>query len=368
MEEPDKKRRIDLDDTPMLGFQLSLNCNARCRICNYDCSAIDGPVVSEARVKGILNQVEGLKLKPIIAFSGGEPFLHYDLLKNLGKFIQKHIGYKLNISTNGFWATSPKRARTVLGELAGLGLVSLLFSVDDFHSEYIGLKRVETGVKEAVRLGIACHLQCIETRSSRKIDWYRENMDIPDDEKLVKWSANPCDPIGRANRSIPPEELIRNWKNKPDKCTMFMIRMVSLEGEVYNCCGSANMALPSAGNAFHEPLPDIIHRANADPVLNAIAAWGGPYLLANLLAENGFSRYAKLHYTSACHACHDIFNNPEAVFILKEKLASRQGEMVALRLLAWAMYREWSKRDEGGDLPVPASGYETTNRLNSWFL
>lgn len=343
---------------PMLGLQLSLICTASCRSCAYSCEPRGGPVMSEIEARKIIDGAEGLNLKPIIAFTGGEPFLHYDLLKAVGGYAKDRLGYKLNVSTNGFWAKTPGKARRIMEEMAGLGLIALLFSVDDFHREYIDLKRVENGVRAAVDAGIACHLQCIETRSTRNIDWYRRHMDLPSDSDLVKWSGNPCDPVGRAARSVPPEELTLDWRKQPDCCSMLLALIVGVDGRVHNCCGTANREIPSLGNAYENPLPEIVNQANADPVLNALAAWGGPYLLAHVLAENGLPEYGENFYTSACHACHAIFSDPRATALVKEKLAPQQAELVGNRLMAQAMHREWAQGKGGDNLLMPGTGYE----------
>jgi MoaA/NifB/PqqE/SkfB family radical SAM enzyme len=300
----------------------------------------------------VLDQAEEISLNRTVAFTGGEPFLHYDFLKRLARSVQEKLGYQLSVSTNCFWAGSARRARQMLEEMQALGLTSLLISVDDFHQQHIALEKVKTAAHEAVDLGLACVFQCVETRTSRQIGWYEEQVGVPAVPDRVKWTPIPCDPLGRAAREIPESELRLSWRNQPGYCSMLRGIIINYDGRVTHCCGSANAGLPFIGNAFEEPLPDIVKRANADPLLNALAAWGGPYLLLDVLAKNGMPAYADRSYTSPCHACHVIFENRRAMAILQEALSSRRTELVAARLMAQAAFQEWNRNKAGEELTL----------------
>ena len=336
----------------LLCFQLSLTCNAACRACAYDCHPSRGPVIPEEKVNEILEQAEDIEMNRTIAFTGGEPFLHYNLLKRLSTRVKDRLGYDLTVSTNCFWAATPERARRIVGEMSELGLAYLLVSVDDFHQEYIDLERVENGVQAAVDQGVRCVLQGMETRSSRKMDWYREHMDIPSDPELIQWNPTPSDPVGRAAKDIPADDLLLNWRKQAGCCSMLRAFIVNADGAVSNCCGSANGGLPHIGNAFEEPMADIFKRVNADPLLNALAAWGGPSLLMDILRERGFTEYAERSYTSPCHACHSIFHDPRAMEIVQNQLALRRAELVATRLFAQKQHMNWKLGGEKEELYV----------------
>jgi len=318
----------------ILALQLSHNCFSGCRPCVYDCRPNRSRVMQADEAKSIIDQARTMALTKNFGFSGGEPFLHLDLLHELFRHVKDHFGYKMSISTNAFWAKSQTTSKNVLKELVDLGLWSLLVSVDDFHQEYVDVRNIEHCVRAATDLGVKCFMQCIETRSSRKTEDFKKSLRIPADSELVEWASIPCDPVGRGEREIPSEDLILEWKVRPGICSMLKVWIVDPDGWVSACCGTASSDYLKAGNAFKEPLADIIHRANVNPLLNALAAWGGPFLLMDLLRDQGFPGFAEGVYTGPCHACHTVLGNREAVEKILPALESRQLDLVMSRLVA----------------------------------
>lgn len=318
----------------ILALQLSHNCFSGCRPCVYDCRPNRSRVMQADEAKSIIDQARTMALTKNFGFSGGEPFLHLDLLHELFRHVKDHFGYKMSISTNAFWAKSQTTSKNVLKELVDLGLWSLLVSVDDFHQEYVDVQNIEHCVRAATDLGVKCFMQCIETRSSRKTEDFKKSLRIPADSELVEWASIPCDPVGRGEREIPSEDLILEWKVRPGICSMLKVWIVDPDGWVSACCGTASSDYLKAGNAFKEPLADIIHRANVNPLLNALAAWGGPFLLMDLLRDQGFPGFAEGVYTGPCHACHTVLGNREAVEKILPALESRQLDLVMSRLVA----------------------------------
>lgn len=318
----------------ILALQLSHNCFSGCRPCVYDCRPNRSRVMQADEAKSIIDQARTMALTKNFGFSGGEPFLHLDLLHELFRHVKDHFGYKMSISTNAFWAKSETTSKNVLKELVDLGLWSLLVSVDDFHQEYVDVRNIEHCVRAATDLGVKCFMQCIETRSSRKTEDFKKSLRIPADSELVEWASIPCDPVGRGEREIPSEDLILEWKVRPGICSMLKVWIVDPDGWVSACCGTASSDYLKTGNAFKEPLADIIHRANVNPLLNALAAWGGPFLLMDLLRDQGFPGFAEGVYTGPCHACHTVLGNREAVEKILPALESRQLDLVMSRLVA----------------------------------
>lgn len=339
----------------MLGLQLSHRCNVACRSCVFDCGPRNGDVMPLRDARKVLERARNLPLVPVIGLTGGEPFLQPGVLKDLCRFIRDHLDFKISISTNAFWAGTERQAHAVLEELQDLGLIALLISVDDFHQEFVALRNIRNAIRAAADLSISCILQCVETRTSRKANDYVHELNLDSKEELVRSVSIACDPVGRATREIPQDEFVYCWQNKAGICSMLQMWIIDPSGNVLPCCGTAAHALPALGNAFEESLVDIVHRANADPLLNALAAWGGPFLLFRELAENGMPAYETRSYVSACHACHSLFRDRVAMNVLKERLASRQVELVAARLIAQRSHAEWRSSGEGDGFPIPAA-------------
>ena len=339
----------------MLALQLSYRCNAICRSCAFDCSPGSLDVMSMRNACKVLDRANDLPVAPIIGFTGGEPFFHLNFLRDLCRLIKNKLDFKIIISTNAFWAKTIDQTKDLLQEFLNLGLVSLLISMDDFHQEFVPLGNIRNTLTIAQDLNITCALQCIETRTSRKADDFIQELDIELKEDLVKIVSNPCTPVGRAVREIPEDEFVHSWQNQAGTCSMLSIWLTDPRGKVVSCCGPVVEEFPFVGNAFEESIADIIHSANADPLLNALAAWGGPFLLFKVLAENGFPHFATGRYVSACHACYCLFRNQAAMDVLREKLSERQVELAAARLIARENLKDWRLSGKEDTLSIPAA-------------
>jgi MoaA/NifB/PqqE/SkfB family radical SAM enzyme len=319
----------------LLGIQLSSNCPAACRSCAFECGPGRSRVLSADAAVQILQGLDDnyrAYLMPFFGFTGGEPFLHLEPLKAISKYVLERFGFDITISTNCFWAKDFRKASEILAELKRCGLAHLGISMDSFHQEFVALETVKVAIRSAIHLGISCYVQCAETKNGAKLEDLQKRLNI--DSKLVTWGRVPCDPIGRAAKDVPKEELLMNWnKNSFDACSMLKTWITNQEGRVTACCGSASYIVPPAGNAFEMPLSDIINQGNLDPIYNALASEGGPSMLIKLLARHGLPQYSEKSYTGPCHACGEIFQDPKATRLLKDLLEPRKLELLAARLI-----------------------------------
>ena len=341
----------------ILSLQLSWNCNAACRHCLVDGDMSHSRVMPLSEAKQILGQLEQMPLTHHVGFSGGEAFLHYDFLLELGAFVQQKFGHSMGIATNCFWATDRQRARAMLSPLVDLGLSDLLISLDDFHLEYVDARCVENCIHEALALGINVVVQTVKTKSSHGSRYFQEHLDIPSPPK-VTWMEIPCHPVGRALAGLPESDYVYEWTNRPGYCTALRVWSVDPFGGVTPCCGTAIAPPLQVGNALQQPLSEIINQANVNPLLNTIAAWGGPYMLIKVLEHNGDFRYSHRAFASHCHACSTVLLDPEAMRILERDLPEHWLDALAARLAAHTLwYRTTILQDEscrwlpGGWLP-----------------
>lgn len=342
----------------ILALQLSYNCNAGCRQCVYDCSPNKSRVMTLPEAKQLIDQTKDLFLTENVGFSGGEPFLHLDILKELFPYVKDKFNYLMSVSTNCFWATTRKKTASVLKELQQSGLWSLLISIDDFHLEFIEQKKIENCVNTALDLGIKCFMQTIETNTSHTIDYFKKTFDLPQNNDLIEWVPISCDPVGRAKSHVTSEELRFNWTPKVGTCSMLRVWIADPYGYVVACCGTANSDLLIAGNAFKEPLKDIVDRANVNPLFNSLAAWGGPFLLFKLLAEKGQEHYMQRSYTSACHACHEVLQDKNAIEILLDTLEEQKLDLLMSRLAAHQQIYDYEQTIDRKKVWLPAPGFK----------
>ena len=81
-------------------------CNAACDICCFSCSPEKGSVMDAHLMADVIDQAEGIDGLKYIGFSGGEPFLYYDLIRD-GLARAKAKGFATSVATNGFWGAWP---------------------------------------------------------------------------------------------------------------------------------------------------------------------------------------------------------------------------------------------------------------------
>ncbi len=138
---------------------LSYRCNARCLHCMYACSPDwNGDWISLNDLEEILTQLggrihpsprgaKGVSVNHGLHFTGGEPFLNFDLLCRAVE-----IAWELGIpstfvETNCCWCTSEKETRDRLLLLQNKGLRGILVSVNPFYLEYVPFEKTQRAVR-----------------------------------------------------------------------------------------------------------------------------------------------------------------------------------------------------------------------------
>jgi hypothetical protein len=276
-----------------------------------------------------------------VGYSGGEPLLYYDKLKTLAGYVFHKYELAAVISTNAYWAKTPTKTREIIQVLYNIGLRFILISVDDFHQEYIPLKRVKNCLDVSRDFGINITLQTIVTKSSRKLDYYLERLGVDPNEDKITTSEVPCTPVGRAATHIPRGDIALRDGVPSDYCTMLHAVHISPEGGVYLCCG-AGFHIPAlkAGDLNEEPLKAILDRAEMNPVYNSLALYHGPEKIAEALTEHGNGHAIDQRYATSCHACHHLLNNSDNVNALHRILEPQRDELFFKRTISQQLASE----------------------------
>jgi hypothetical protein len=143
------------------GILLSYKCTSDCKHCMYSCSPEwKADWISEKDAEEVLNYLAG-KIRPApsgfdrisinygLHFTGGEPFLNFDLLIKLVKIAQDLNIPSTFVETNCFWCIEDKTTKEKLMHLKDAGLKGLLISVNPFITEKVPFERTE----RAIRIG-----------------------------------------------------------------------------------------------------------------------------------------------------------------------------------------------------------------------
>lgn len=146
------------------GLILSYKCSAACRHCIYACSQKwDANWISQEDLEKILEQLSGKILSSLygpltislnygLHFTGGEPFMNFELLC---KAVELSDHFKIPstfVETNCFWAVDEKSTKEKLKLLKKKGLRGIMISVNPFYLEYVPFERTERAIKASLNI------------------------------------------------------------------------------------------------------------------------------------------------------------------------------------------------------------------------
>jgi hypothetical protein len=141
------------------GLILSYKCTAACKHCMYFCSPEwEADWIKDEDLRDCLSLLSGkitgspwgshsISLNHGLHFTGGEPFLNYELLL---KAVEMADGYHIPstfVETNCSWCTNDDITREKLVKLKEAGLRGIMISVNPFYAEYIPFERTERCIK-----------------------------------------------------------------------------------------------------------------------------------------------------------------------------------------------------------------------------
>lgn len=156
-------KQMDIISVPQpysVGIFLTYKCSGACRHCLYACSprwSTDWLSLEDART--ILMQLAHMLPVPLfpgrigvnegLHFSGGEPFLNFELLLQLTEMAQQLGVSSIFVETNCFWCTDEAKVRERLTVLRKAGLDGILISANPFVLEHVPFERTELAVRIA---------------------------------------------------------------------------------------------------------------------------------------------------------------------------------------------------------------------------
>ena len=143
------------------GLVLSYRCSAACRHCMYACSPrwpADwiGEDDLAATLQSLAERIQPspwgadtMSLNHGLHFTGGEPFLNFELLC-LAVRMAADLGIpSLFVETNCFWARTEGETQGKLETLRDCGLVGILLSINPFYLEYVPFECSERAIRIA---------------------------------------------------------------------------------------------------------------------------------------------------------------------------------------------------------------------------
>lgn len=317
-----------------LTLTLIYRCNYRCPHCLVGELLQSKHAISYEEAIEIIDSAAELGTFGSVAFVGGEPFLVYPLMLRISEYIHQNYGLvPLTASTNSYWAKDVDNARSKIEPLAKLGLQSLLLSWDDFHAKFGKISQLANAVTVCNEFEVKPTIQNIIINNSSRIGEIKEKLDELCDTSNVEWAENICTPVGLGEQFKEEDQTFISIDDIPfGECTAGKILNVEADGDVKPCCGSGLMASGlTMGNIRQKSVEAIVRKSSVDPLFNSLVANQGPKHLVEMLRVAGRTDLIPKKVTGVCDACYKITNNPEAVSVLKEKLKTKQVEIMLSR-------------------------------------
>ncbi len=309
------------------GLILSYKCSAACRHCMYACSpAWKADWIAEADLEALLGQLartirpgpggpDRVGLNHGLHFTGGEPFLNYDLLCRAVEIARELRIPSTFVETNCAWCADNRTTREKLVLLREKGLRGILISVNPFYLEYVPFERTERAIRISLEIfgagvmvyqleyyrrfrdwGISGTLSFEEyLKRERKEDLFR-NVEFfmmgraPYALEALWEDRLPHYPAGRLADLPCSSPVLREWHNHFDNYANY----------VPGFCGGISL-----GDARR--LDVLMREGIAEeehPVLGCLVRDDFQGLLE--IARSGGYRTAERGYLSKCHLCLDL--------------------------------------------------------------
>jgi len=154
-----KMNRLSIPEPFSGGVLLSYQCTNACKHCMYACSPRwEADWLSVEDAEAILSQLADklrgkyphsgrIGVNEGIHFSGGEPFLNFDLLLQLTELADRLDISSTFVETNCFWCRDDATTREKLLALKHAGLDGILISANPFILEQIPFERTERAIR-----------------------------------------------------------------------------------------------------------------------------------------------------------------------------------------------------------------------------
>ncbi len=188
------------------GVILSYTCSAACRHCMYACSPEwGGEWISEADLDLLLKQIAdfiepapagpgSIGLSSGLHFTGGEPFLNFDLLCRAVEIGSEYEIPSMFVETNCSWCRDDDETLLRLAKLRDKGLSGIMISVNPFYLEYIPFERTQRCIMQSMQV-------FGRNTAVYQVQYYK---------KFTEWGITDKVPFDAYLRMEPEEDLLQN--------------------------------------------------------------------------------------------------------------------------------------------------------------
>ncbi|MBF0183132.1 MAG: radical SAM protein [Magnetococcales bacterium] len=338
-------QRVTLANKP-LGFnalvvERTSRCNARCSICYQGSSPQGKEQRGEESPRGgqdlapeLIRRalLEGSRLDCLnkrFHLAGGEAFLDAELCLDLFSYAHALGYYDITTTTNGFWAKSLPRARSLTRRMREAGVTSIELSTDHWHAPFVKPATINHCMQACLECGIAVNLRLLATQEHT----HAATLATLDPDLLNHTSRITCGPVfavGRAAEQIDADDFFR--RGAEGRCFAVLNLAIVPSGDVFPCCaGMDHTDALLFGNIASHSLADIVHNMNQSPLFRVVS-YAGVARLLKPLQEMGYAMQASEAYGNMCDLCTTIFSDHKMVADLTRYNAQTESEQIRLAI------------------------------------
>lgn len=296
-----------------IGLVVTYRCQVGCPHCIVDAGPQRTEAITVDDATSWISQIASYRGGQcrIVSLTGGEPFSDIERLAEFAGIISR-AGLVVAVVTNGYWATSCKRAVDVLRSIPGLGMISV--STDVYHQLAIPFKRVKNAILAFQELGIPYTVAvCTEDRQDKRYLEIVEELLAVTERRTIQTAITFR--VGRA-KSVGSSAYETSQVVPQSACTAAASPIIFPDGRVIACIGPV-VTLKSPhplllGNLREEELCSILDRAETNAILHALRVWGPKKLVAEVV-EAGYGSTLPGEYVvdCPCDACFPLFFNAQ---------------------------------------------------------
>lgn len=189
-----------------VSIEIIRECPNNCKYCSSESGRGCNEIIDVHKVKEVFDGLEKMKVEEV-SLSGGEPFLHKDLVE-IVKY-GKDKGFRINIYTSGIMFDENKKDisldENILNKLSNVKVNKLIFNMqslnEDVYNKIMGTKGnlslLKKSIKDTKKRGIYTELHFVPMKLN-----YMEIQDVVDyvnKQEVDKVSFLGLIPHGRAN-------------------------------------------------------------------------------------------------------------------------------------------------------------------------